>query len=72
MTPKRIETLNSGYWSSSANTKQILTPEDKIKEVAQKKVGNYVCFISVWNIQKAQGLEVFGEGKAAVILFYIY
>ena len=31
-----------------------------------------VAFISAYITQKAQGLEVLGEGKGAVILFYIF
>ena len=30
------------------------------------------AFISAYITQKAQGLEVLGEGKGAVILFYIF
>ena len=33
--------------------------------------GNFHGFAKIINAQKAQGLEVFGEGKGAVILFYI-
>ena len=42
MTPKKTETQNTGYWSSSGNTEKILTQEDKIKLgkklMAEKKI----------------------------------
>ena len=36
------------------------------------KVLTTAAFISAYITQKAQGLEVLGEGKGAVILFYIF
>ena len=36
------------------------------------KVLTTAAFISAYITQKAQGLEVWGEGKGAVILFYIF
>ena len=38
----------------------------------KKRSVNTAAFISAYITQKAQGLEVLGEGKGAVILFYIF
>ena len=57
--------------------KSIQVSEEGVLVTAYTKTGKLfttaaAAFISAYITQKAQGLEVLGEGKGAVILFYIF